>query len=71
MSLSRRAKCFRPRMIGRQQQIAAQQLVRLALDRPLDPIGEETDTGQRRHRQHQSQREDSQLAGAQVAQQHA
>ncbi len=60
-----------PRMVGRQQQVAAEQLVRLARDGALDAIGEEADAGQRRHGQHQRDGQHGQFAGTQVARQHA
>jgi hypothetical protein len=65
------AKVFGQRMIGRQQQVAAKQLVGLQAQRLLDAIGEEADAGQRRHGQHQRDAEHRQFAGAPVAPEHA
>ncbi len=60
-----------PGMVGRQQQIAAEQLVRFELERLLDAVGQKADAGQRGHRQHQGDTQHGQFAGAPVAGEHA
>ena len=57
-------------MVGQQQQVAAEQLVRLARQRPREAIGEEADAGQAGDGDHQRQPEQAQLAGAEIALQH-
>ena len=56
---------------GTQQEIAAEQLVGLAVERAPDAVGQEADAGQARHRDHDRQPEQVQFARAQVAQHHA
>ena len=60
-----------PRPVGAQQQVAAEQLVGLAVERAPDAVGQEADAGQARHRDHDRQPEQVELARAQVAQHHA
>jgi hypothetical protein len=65
------AEEIRQRMIGGQQQVAAEQLMGLLAQRLLDAVGEEADAGQCRHGQHQADAEHGELAGAPVAREHA
>ena len=58
-------------MIGRQQQIAAEQLVRFELQRLLDAIGEKADAGQGGDGQHQGDAQYRQFAGAPITGEHA
>ena len=60
-----------PRLVGAQQQVAAEQLVGLAVERAPDAVGEKAHAGQAGHRDHDRQPEQVQLARTQVAQHHA
>ena len=60
-----------PGLVGAQQQVAAEQLVGLAVERAPDAVGQEADAGQARHRDHDRQAEQVEFARAQVAQHHA
>jgi len=61
----------RPRLIGGQQEIGTEQLVRLAVERLPYPVGEEADRGQRGHRHRQRRCQQAQLAAACITAQHA
>ena len=61
----------RPRMIGSEQQIGAEQLIGLALERLTHAVGKKSDGSQRRHRDHQRRDQQAQFAGASIAAQHA
>lgn len=62
---------WRQRMIGKNYQVCAKQLVTLAGKRQLYPVGEKSHCGHPAHRNHQRKRQHSQLAGAPVAAKHS
>ena len=59
-----------PRMVGGQHDVGAEQLVGLAQQRLPHAVGEERDAGDARHRDHERERENAQLAGPPVAAEH-
>ncbi|KFB67479.1 MAG: hypothetical protein CAPSK01_002920 [Candidatus Accumulibacter vicinus] len=61
----------RPRMIGGQQQIGAEQLVRLAVERLMHAVGKKTHCRQGGHGNRQSCRQQAQLSAACVAPEHS
>jgi hypothetical protein len=58
-------------MIGGQQQIGAEQLVRLAVERLTHAVGKETHRRQGGHGHRQRRRQQAQLPAARVAPQHS
>ena len=54
-------------LVAAHHQVAAEQRARIALQSALQPVGEEADRTQRRHRQRHGQQQQGQLAGAPVA----
>ena len=57
----------RRRLVARDDRVAAQHLPGVARQAVLDPVGEEADRGQRRHRQRHRDEQQPQLAGPEVA----
>src|SRR3954470_2508942 len=60
-----------PRMVGHEHEVRAEQLVGVAYQRLAHAIGEESDRGDARHGDDERGSEDTQLARAPVAPQHA
>ena len=58
-------------MVGRQEKISAEQLVRLAVERLPHAIGEKTDRRQGGDGNDQSRRQQAQLAAKRIAAQHS
>ncbi len=61
---------IRQRPIGGDQQVGAEQHVRLARERALDPVREQSHRPDARHREHQRREQHRELAGAPVAAKH-
>ncbi len=59
-----------PRLVGHQDQVRAEELVRIAHQRLAHAVGEERDAGHARHRDGEGDGEHAQLARAPVAHEH-